>query len=68
MKVKENILELVKASNKVKARLAYELDVSGQSVFRWIQANEPDGELTRQKAVNVISVELGIPADEILTE
>lgn len=67
MKVKDEILEIMKTSNKVKARLAYEFDVSGQSVFRWLQANEIDGELTRQKAVNVISEELNVPVDEILT-
>lgn len=67
MKINEDILRRIKTSNKVKARLCYEFDVSAQTVYRWL-SNEPDGYLTRYRAVKIIAEELNIPPEKILTE
>jgi hypothetical protein len=67
MKVNTEIINLVKSSNRAKARLSYEFDVSPQTVSRWLD-NEPDGELTKARAVKIIADELAIPEETVLTE
>jgi len=67
MKVNIEVVEKVKFSNRAKARLMYEFDVSEQTVSRWLD-NKTNGELTRVKAVKIIAEELAIPEESILTE
>lgn len=67
MKVNEEVIDKVKFNNRVKARLMYEFDVSVQTVVKWLN-NDADGELTKAKAVKILSEELNIPEETILTE
>jgi hypothetical protein len=67
MKVDVGIINELRFSNKAKARLCYEFDVSAQTVARWL-CNYPDSELTRAKAIKIIAEELNIPEESILTE
>lgn len=49
-------------------RIALELDCSVYTVKRWLDANEPNGDLTKTKAVQIISEETGLTDSEILLE
>ena len=68
MKVNSDVLNLLKFSNKARARLMYEFDVSEQTIVRWAELNKPDGDLTRVKAVKLLAEELKMPVDNILME
>lgn len=59
---------LKKITVRTKNRLALELDCSVPSVDRWIKENEPNGNLTKAKAVEIISQETELTPDQILEE
>jgi CTP-dependent riboflavin kinase len=59
---------LKKITVRTKNRLALELDCSVPTVDRWIKENEPNGSLTKAKAVEIISQETELVPDQILEE
>jgi len=67
MKLNDDVIRQVKYSNTAKARLMYEFDVSLQTSLRWLE-NEPDGDLTKVKAIRLLAEELKVPEETILTE
>ncbi len=66
IKLKGNIIESIKKSLKAKNRLQYELNISYLTLQRWLNTN--DDKLTLPKSLQIISEELDIPKDELLTE
>lgn len=61
-----------KAKNAITTRcqnlLAVEFNCHSATVGRWIKENENNGDLTKAKAVQIISKETGLPENEILVE
>jgi len=68
MKLKNEVIEMIRKNNRVKGRMCYELNVSVPTIYRWIVLNENDGALTKQKVLQIISEELDIDASAILDE
>jgi transposase-like protein len=62
------ILALRGTEKESKERLAAALGASANSVYRWINENEDNGELTKATAVKVIAEETGLKEEEILEE
>lgn len=62
------VLALNGTSAEFKSKLADELNVSPASIYSWISKNESNGPLTRIKAVQMISEEIGIDQDKILED
>jgi hypothetical protein len=53
---------------RAKNRIALELDCSVQTVERWMKENENNGNLTKAKAVSIISEETGLNEQDILED
>lgn len=53
---------------RAKNRLALELNCSVQTVERWIKINESNNDLTKTKAIQIISEETELELSEILEE
>ena len=68
MKLKNEVIEMIRKNNRVKGRMCYELNVSVPTIYRWIVLNENDGALTKQKVLQIISEELDMDASAILDE
>lgn len=51
-----------------KKRIGASLGVTASSVYRWIQDNEVNGQLTKAAAIKAISEETGLAEGEILEE
>jgi len=68
MKLKNDVIELIRKNNRVKGRMCYELNVSVPTIYRWIVLNENDGALTRQKVLQIISEELAMDTSALLEE
>lgn len=57
-------LNELRMSKNARYRLSHELGISFMTIYRWIGANSP--KLTQNKAIQIISEETGIPANELL--
>ena len=68
MKLSNEALNRLKYSNTAKGLLMYEFNVGTSTIWRWITENEPDGDLTRVKAVKLLAKEFNMPEDAILTD
>ena len=66
MTITDQAIELI--TTRAINRIALEFDCSVYTVKRWIDANEPNGDLTKTKAVQIISEETGLTDSEILME
>lgn len=55
-------------TTKAKTRIALEMGCSAYTVDRWIKDNEPNGDLTKSKSVQIISEETELENSEILEE
>ncbi|MEA4918115.1 hypothetical protein SDC9_137891 [bioreactor metagenome] len=66
MKIREEILEMIRESTEVRRELARQLDVSDSSISRYIKENEENGEFTKAIAIKVISLKLNLPESLIL--
>lgn len=64
-KLKDEILEAIRKSSQIKNRLQLELDKSYPTLNRWLKTN--DDNLTKVQVLNIVSDELGIAKDELLT-
>ena len=60
----DKAIEAVKGSQPTKNRLQYEMNVSPSTVSRWLKSK--DIILTTAQALNIISLETGIPKHELL--
>ncbi len=61
-------LARTKMTTRAKNKLALEMDCSVHTIERWISDNEPNGNLTKSKAIQIIGEETGLHPDEILSE
>ena len=68
MKLSSEAINGLNFSNKAKGRLMCELDVSKETIYRWLRENRANGELTRVMAIRLIAEELNLPESAILTE
>lgn len=66
--MKVSATALAKITVRTKNLLALEFDCSVPTVERWIKDNEENGDLTKAKAVQIISAETGLDETEILSE
>ncbi len=55
-------------NSKLRNRLVYELDTHINSLNRWIEKNEENGDLTKILALQIIEEETGLAQEEILLE
>ncbi len=66
IKLKPEVIEAVKKGLYVKNRLQFELKISYLTLQRWLNAN--DDKLTRAQVLQILSEELNISKEELLTE
>lgn len=66
MKLTNKALQEIKASKRLKNRLALDLDISPSTLNRWIADN--DDNLTKAAALQIIREETGLSDSEILEE
>lgn len=65
VKMKPEVVEAIKKGLNVKNRLQLELNISYLTLQRWLKGN--DDKLTQAKVLNIVSDELGISRDQLLT-
>jgi len=68
MNLTNQVIEILRENMALRNRIAIELDCSEQTIRRWLNENEPDGDLTKASALKIISEETGLTNEEILTE
>ena len=66
MKVRNEILEMVRNNTKIRRELARQLDLSDASISRIIRENQDNGEFTKMISVKVIATELNLPETLVL--
>lgn len=59
-------IELIKSDTQLKRELTYQLEISYQTLMRWLTENESDGPATRVKFINIVSESTGLTQDQIL--
>jgi hypothetical protein len=65
---KTTVLALKGGGKAVREKIAAVFGVTEVTVWRWIDENEPNGNLTKASALELISQETGIATEEILEE
>jgi hypothetical protein len=68
MKLTTKAISEIKKNQRLKNRLALELEKSGYTVERWITENEDNGFLTTAKSLQIIKQETDLTDSEILEE
>lgn len=66
MKLKAEVIEKINENLKCKRRIRNYFDLSDNALRNWLRANEDDGDLTKQSALEIISEELKIVKSKIL--
>ncbi|MDR1370154.1 MAG: hypothetical protein LBJ72_08550 [Dysgonamonadaceae bacterium] len=66
MKLRKEILEIVKSSTGIRRELARQLDLSDASISRILRENKENGEFTKVVAVKSIANKLNMPESVIL--
>lgn len=66
MKLTHKAIHEFKRNSRLKSRLALELDCSIYTLARWIKENQPNNDLTKAIALDVIREETGLLDSEIL--
>lgn len=66
MKLSNRAIEVIKGNKRLRNRLALDLDKHFSTIDRWIDANEPNGDLTTYAALEIIREEGGLLDEEIL--
>lgn len=61
MKIRNEILEMVRNSTETRREIARQLDVSEASISRYLKENQKNGELTKIVVVKIISNKLNLP-------
>lgn len=65
VKMKPEVVEAIKKGLLVKNRLQLELGISYLTLQRWLKGN--NDKLTQAKVLNIVSDELGIDKNQLLT-
>lgn len=68
MKLTNQAIEALNEKGYIRNLIAAELNCSESSVRRWVNDNEENNDLTKKKALDIISRETGLSETEILTE
>ena len=58
----------IRGSRTCRTRIAEELNVSDNTMFRWLSQNEKNGDLTKAIVLKVIREETGLSDDQILED
>ncbi len=66
MKIRNEIVEMIKENTRLRRDIARELDVSDNSIGRYIRENSENGEFTKIAVVKLISEHLKLPESLIL--
>ena len=65
IKLKPEIIEAIRGKQRLKNRMLYELNMSEATLYRLLRTNSDD--LTKATALNIISEELSIKKEDLLT-
>ena len=68
MRITEKAIQAIKDSESAKRELVYQLEISYTSLYRWLNTNADNGNLTTHLATRIISEETGLQVSEILDE
>lgn len=67
MKLTSTAIDAINEKGYIRNLVAVALDTSESSVRRWVNENEENNDLTKKKALDIISRETGLSETEILT-
>lgn len=68
MYLRIEVIERIWKNIRLRNLLCLEFNVIDKSVKRWLEENQKNNPLTTVAALNIISEELVIPTDEIVTK
>lgn len=66
IKLKDEVITSIRESSRLKNRILFELDMSSPTLYRLLKSNSDD--LTKANTLRIISEELGIRPEELLTK
>lgn len=64
----EQAISAIKESKDCRRELIYQMDISHQSLYRWLISNNPNNTLTTVKAISIIEEFTGLTQDQILID
>jgi hypothetical protein len=67
MKVKNEIIEMIRKNAELKRELLYRMCWSEPTLYRLLRRNEDNSDLTKIVPLKLIATGLGLPESEILT-
>ena len=67
MQLTEQAIEKIKASATVKKELVYHLSNTASTLYRWLDANVPNGPLTTIRSIELIKEHTGLSQEQILS-
>jgi len=65
MKLTEKAIELLTETGALRLNIALLMDCSESTVRRWINENEPNGDLTKFEVIQLIRKETGLQIKEL---
>lgn len=64
----EQAISAIKESKDCRRELIYQMDISHQSLYRWLISNNPNNTLTTIKAISIIKEFTGLTQDQLLMD
>lgn len=68
MKLTDQAITELNNKSRIRNLIAAEFGCLEITVSRWVDKNEPNGDLTKRKALEIITRETGMSEEEILTQ
>ncbi len=68
MRLTKKAIEKIRYNTPAKNKLALALDCSVYTIVRWINVNDPNGDLTKEMALNIIQRETNLSREQILED
>lgn len=68
MKLTDQAITALTEKSRIRNLIAAEFGCLEITVSRWVGKNDPNGDLTKRKAIEIISRETGMTEEEILTQ
>ena len=66
MRIREDVIKSARKSHKIKTRIMLDLNISLPTVYRWLELNENNGNLTRLQVLLIFAQELGFTSKDTL--
>lgn len=68
MKLTKQAIATIRKNAECKRELMYQLEISYTTIYRWLESNSPNNDLTKALSLKIISETTGLKQNEILEQ